>query len=65
MDHKVPIRAHEVKMGWRKGNEGKKVMNSLLVHPFSCENGLLVHPFRERVELRDYFLGVLAHNVKL
>ena len=28
-------------MGERKGNEGKKVMNSLLAHPFLCENGLL------------------------
>ena len=28
-------------MGERKGNEGKKVMNSLLARPFPCENGLL------------------------
>ena len=28
-------------MGERKGNEGKKVMNGLLAHPFPCENGLL------------------------
>ena len=28
-------------MGVRKGNEGEKVMNGLLAHPFSRENGLL------------------------
>ena len=28
-------------MGERKGNEGKKVINSRLAHPLSCENGLL------------------------
>ena len=28
-------------MGERKGKEGKKVMNGLLAHPVSCENGLL------------------------
>ena len=28
-------------MGYRRGKEGKKVMNGLLAHPFSCENGLL------------------------
>ena len=28
-------------MGERKGNEGKKAMNSLLAHPFPCKNGLL------------------------
>ena len=28
-------------MGEKKGNEGKKVMNGLLAHPFPCENGLL------------------------
>ena len=52
MGQKVPIRANEgVRKGQNEGEEGegKKVMNGLLAHPFSCENGL-VHPFRERVD---------------
>ena len=30
-----------VKMGERKDKEGKKVMNGLIAHPFSCKNGIL------------------------
>ena len=44
------------------GEKGKKVMNGLLAHPFSCENGLL-STFQGKGGLRDHFLGVIAHNV--
>jgi len=39
---KVPKWANEgVREGQNGGEERKKVMNGLLAHPFSCENGLL------------------------
>ena len=45
MAQKVPKRANEGvregQNGERKGKEGKKAVNGLLAHPFSCENGLL------------------------
>ena len=46
-------------MGERKGKEGKKVMNALLVHPFSCENGIL-STFSGKGWTKRPFSGVLA-----
>ena len=51
-------------MGERKGNEGKKVMNDLLAHPFSAKM-VSCPPLQGQGGLRDHFLGVLAHSVKL
>ena len=53
-----------VKMGDRKGKEGKKVMNGLLAHPFRAKM-VSCPSFQGKGGLRDHFLGVLAHNVKL
>ena len=51
-------------MGEEGQGRGKKAMNGLLAHPFPCENGLL-STLSGKGGLRDHFLGVLAHKVKL